>query len=103
MPRIDPTAFVHPLAVILGSVTLGARVSVWPTAVLRGDSDSITIGNDSNVLDIVLAVRDRFPNRDAFGADRETIARRFYIAAGDDRAVFHLDGRPNPKIRKRRV
>jgi len=51
MPRIDPTAFVHPLAVILGSVTLGARVSVWPTAVLRGDSDSITIGDDSNVQD----------------------------------------------------
>jgi carbonic anhydrase/acetyltransferase-like protein (isoleucine patch superfamily) len=51
MPRIDPTAFVHPLAVVLGDVTLGARVSVWPTAVLRGDSDSITIGDDSNVQD----------------------------------------------------
>ena len=51
MPRVDPTAFIHPLAVILGNVTLGARVSVWPTAVLRGDSDSITIGDDSNVQD----------------------------------------------------
>ena len=51
MPRIDPTAFIHPLAIILGNVTLGARVSVWPTAVLRGDSDSITIGDDSNVQD----------------------------------------------------
>jgi carbonic anhydrase/acetyltransferase-like protein (isoleucine patch superfamily) len=51
MTRIDPTAFVHPLAVILGDVTLGARVSVWPTAVLRGDSDSITVGDDSNVQD----------------------------------------------------
>jgi carbonic anhydrase/acetyltransferase-like protein (isoleucine patch superfamily) len=51
MTRIDPSAFVHPLAVILGDVTLGARVSVWPTAVLRGDSDSITVGDDSNVQD----------------------------------------------------
>ena len=51
MSRVHPTAFVHPLAVILGDVTLGARVSVWPTAVLRGDSDSITIGEDSNVQD----------------------------------------------------
>jgi carbonic anhydrase/acetyltransferase-like protein (isoleucine patch superfamily) len=51
MPRIDSTAFIHPLAVILGDVTLGAHVSVWPTAVLRGDSDSITIGDDSNVQD----------------------------------------------------
>ena len=51
MSRVNPTAFIHPLAVILGDVTLGARVSVWPTAVLRGDSDSISIGDDSNVQD----------------------------------------------------
>src|SRR6476660_5078 len=51
MSRVNPTAFIHPLAVILGDVTLGARVSVWPTAVLRGDSDAITIGEDSNVQD----------------------------------------------------
>jgi carbonic anhydrase/acetyltransferase-like protein (isoleucine patch superfamily) len=48
---IHPTAFVHPAAVVLGDVTLGARVSVWPTAVIRGDSDSITIGEESNVQD----------------------------------------------------
>jgi len=51
MGTIDPTAFIHAEAVVLGDVTLGARVSVWPTAVLRGDSDSITIGEDSNVQD----------------------------------------------------
>lgn len=49
--KIDPTAFIHPSAVVLGDVTLGARVSVWPTAVLRGDSDIIVIGDDSNVQD----------------------------------------------------
>ena len=51
MPKIDPTAFVHEKAIVLGDVTLGARVSVWPTAVIRGDSDVITIGDDSNVQD----------------------------------------------------
>jgi len=51
MSKIDPTAFIHPTAVILGDVTLGQRVSVWPTAVLRGDSDVIVIGDDSNVQD----------------------------------------------------
>jgi len=51
MSKIDPTAFIHPTAVILGDVTLGKRVSVWPTAVLRGDSDVIVIGDDSNVQD----------------------------------------------------
>ena len=48
---IHPTAFVHPLAYIAGDVTLGPRVSVWPFASLRGDSDVITIGDDSNVQD----------------------------------------------------
>lgn len=48
---IDPTAFIHPLAFVCGDVTLGARVSVWPTAVVRGDTAAITIGADSNVQD----------------------------------------------------
>jgi carbonic anhydrase/acetyltransferase-like protein (isoleucine patch superfamily) len=49
--NVHPSAFVHPAAIVTGNVTLGARVSVWPTAVLRGDSDAITIGDDSNVQD----------------------------------------------------
>src|SRR5689334_5285735 len=48
---IHPTAFIHPAALVIGNVTLGARVSVWPTAVIRGDSDTIEIGEDSNVQD----------------------------------------------------
>ena len=48
---IHPTAFIHPLAYVAGEVTLGARVSVWPYASLRGDSDVITIGDDTNVQD----------------------------------------------------
>jgi carbonic anhydrase/acetyltransferase-like protein (isoleucine patch superfamily) len=51
MPSIDPTAFVHPEALVLGDVTLSARVSIWPTAVLRGDTDRIVIGDESNVQD----------------------------------------------------
>lgn len=43
--------FIHPLAVVLGDVTLGDRVSVWPTAVIRGDTAPVTIGADSNVQD----------------------------------------------------
>ena len=51
MPTIHPTAFVHGGAFVIGDVTLGARVSVWPTAVLRGDTAAIVIGEDSNVQD----------------------------------------------------
>jgi carbonic anhydrase/acetyltransferase-like protein (isoleucine patch superfamily) len=50
-PSVHATAFVHPDAIVLGDVTLGARVSVWPTAVLRGDTGSIVIGDESNVQD----------------------------------------------------
>jgi carbonic anhydrase/acetyltransferase-like protein (isoleucine patch superfamily) len=50
-PSIDASAFVHPDAVVLGDVTLGARVSVWPGAVVRGDTDRIVIGDESNVQD----------------------------------------------------
>jgi carbonic anhydrase/acetyltransferase-like protein (isoleucine patch superfamily) len=51
MPSIDPTAFVHPDAFVFGDVTLGARVSVWPTAVIRGDTGRIVIGDETNVQD----------------------------------------------------
>jgi len=51
MPKIHPTAFIHPAAVVLGDVTLGANVSIWPTAVVRGDTASIEIGEQSNVQD----------------------------------------------------
>jgi carbonic anhydrase/acetyltransferase-like protein (isoleucine patch superfamily) len=50
-PTIAPSAFIHPAAIIIGDVTLGARVSVWPTAVLRGDSAAIMVGEDSNIQD----------------------------------------------------
>lgn len=43
--------FIHPTAVVLGHVHLADDTSVWPTAVLRGDTDHITIGARSNVQD----------------------------------------------------
>lgn len=64
MPSIHHSAFVHPLAFVYGDVTLGARVSVWPFASIRGDSDAITIGDDTNVQDgCVIHVDDGVPCR----------------------------------------
>ena len=48
---IHPTAFIHPQAFVCGSVTLGAHASVWPTAVVRGDTAPIVIGEETNVQD----------------------------------------------------
>ncbi|HEU5173664.1 MAG TPA: gamma carbonic anhydrase family protein [Gemmatimonadaceae bacterium] len=44
-------SFVHPLAIVIGDVRLGAQASIWPTAVVRADSDVIEIGAESNVQD----------------------------------------------------
>ncbi|HEY5032004.1 MAG TPA: gamma carbonic anhydrase family protein, partial [Actinomycetes bacterium] len=38
VPVIHPEAYVHPDAVVIGSVEIGAGSSVWPQAVLRGDA-----------------------------------------------------------------
>ena len=50
-PTTHPSAFIHPLAYVTGDVRLGPRVSIWPFASLRGDTDVITIEDDSNVQD----------------------------------------------------
>src|SRR5688500_16202636 len=51
VPRIDPTAYVHPDAVVIGDVVLGAESSVWPGAVLRGDYGHISVGDRTSVQD----------------------------------------------------
>ncbi|MGE9296515.1 MAG: gamma carbonic anhydrase family protein [Puniceicoccales bacterium] len=50
-PDIHPSAYVAPQATVIGDVTLKAQSSVWPGAVLRGDINSIVIGEGSNVQD----------------------------------------------------
>lgn len=50
-PDIDPTAYVHPDAVLIGDVTIGPGASVWPTAVLRADYGTITVGARTSIQD----------------------------------------------------
>ena len=50
-PTIHPTAYVHPDAVVIGSVTIGADSSIWPGAVLRGDDGAIVIGERTSIQD----------------------------------------------------
>jgi carbonic anhydrase/acetyltransferase-like protein (isoleucine patch superfamily) len=51
VPTIDPAAFVHPDATVIGDVTIGPESSVWPGAVLRGDHGTIAIGTRTSVQD----------------------------------------------------
>jgi carbonic anhydrase/acetyltransferase-like protein (isoleucine patch superfamily) len=50
-PSLGERNYIDPAAVVIGDVTLGDDVSVWPGAVIRGDMHSIRIGNRSNVQD----------------------------------------------------
>ncbi len=50
-PQIGQRVLIDPTAVVIGDVTLADDVSVWPTAVIRGDVESIEIGDGSNVQD----------------------------------------------------
>ncbi|MEU8244654.1 gamma carbonic anhydrase family protein [Nonomuraea sp. NPDC048916] len=50
-PDIHPEAFVHPDAVVIGAVMIGAGASVWPAAVLRGDYGRIEVGELTSIQD----------------------------------------------------
>lgn len=51
IPQIHPTAWVHPMATVIGDVVLGPHVSIWPSVVLRGDCGPIRIGAYTNIQD----------------------------------------------------
>lgn len=50
-PTIASDAYIHPEAVIIGSVTIGSQSTVWPSAVLRGDDGEIIIGDRTSIQD----------------------------------------------------
>lgn len=63
VPVIDPTAFVHPAAVIIGDVIIGPECYVGPAACLRGDFGRIIMEKGSNIQDT--CVVHSFPDMEA--------------------------------------
>lgn len=51
VPDIHADAFVHPDAVVIGDVRIGADSTIWPGAVLRGDYGRITVGARTSIQD----------------------------------------------------
>lgn len=51
VPQVAATAWIADSAQVIGTVTLGEEVSVWFGTVVRGDTNSITIGAGSNIQD----------------------------------------------------
>jgi carbonic anhydrase/acetyltransferase-like protein (isoleucine patch superfamily) len=50
-PKVDPTAFVAPTAILIGDVTVEAGASVWFNTVLRADYAPIVVREGANVQD----------------------------------------------------
>lgn len=50
-PRIADSAYIDPLALVIGDVEIGANASLWPQVVVRGDIHSIKIGDNTNIQD----------------------------------------------------
>jgi len=51
IPKIGQQSFVDDSAVIIGDVVVGNHCSIWPVTVVRGDVNSIRIGNNTNIQD----------------------------------------------------
>ena len=76
-PIIDPTSFVADSAQIIGDVTLKKNSSVWFGSVLRGDIESIIVGENTNIQDLSICHSD--PGTPCIIGDYVTIGHRCVI------------------------
>lgn len=85
-PQVDPSAFVHPAAVLIGDVSVGAEATIWPAAVLRGDDGKITVGPQSSIQDGTVIHATEGLSRTTVGA-RVTVGHKVILhgcTIGDD-------------------
>ena len=73
-PKIGEGTFLADNAVVVGDVTIGDECSIWFGAVLRGDVNTITLGNRVNVQD---------------GSVLHTLYQKSVIEIGDDVSIGH--------------
>lgn len=57
-PLVHETAYLAPGAMVIGAVQIAAEAGIWFNAVLRADVESITVGEGSNLQDLVAAHAD---------------------------------------------
>lgn len=73
-PKIGKDCFLAETAVVVGDVTMGDECSIWYNTVLRGDVNTITIGNRVNIQD---------------GSVLHTLYEKSVIEIGDDVSIGH--------------
>ena len=70
-PVVHPSAFVHPSAVLIGDVIVGARAYIGPCACLRGDFGRIVVEEGANIQDTCML--HGFPGKDTVVGAEATI------------------------------
>lgn len=74
---IDPSAFIAAGAIVLGDVHIGPGSSIWYNSVVRGDTDRITIGENTNIQDLTMIHAD--PGVPCTVGDRVTVGHRVIL------------------------
>ncbi|MEO3813356.1 gamma carbonic anhydrase family protein [Sphaerisporangium sp. B11E5] len=74
VPSVHPEAYVAPTAVVVGRVRLGRATSVWYGSVLRGDDETIDVGEECNIQDLCCLHAD--PGSPAVLEDRVSLGHR---------------------------
>src|SRR5262245_22723157 len=70
-PVVHPSAFVHPSAVLIGDVIVGARAYIGPCACLRGDFGRIVVEEGANIQDTCML--HGFPGKDTVVGAESTV------------------------------
>lgn len=101
VPKIDPTAWVHPAATVVGDVEIGPESSIWPGAVLRGDFGAIRVGARTSIQDN--AVLHAAPSAPTVVGDECVIAHLAFIetAVVEDRCLVAVGAVVLPGARLR--
>lgn len=91
IPRIDPSVWVAPGAVVLGRVRLQPRSSVWYGCVLRGDQEFIDVGEETNIQDGSVLHVD--PGHPCILGNRVTLGHRAVVHAStvEDGALIGIN------------
>ncbi len=85
IPVIDPSVYIAPGASVIGRVSIGARSSLWFNGVLRGDADTVTVGEDTNIQDLSTGHVD--PGKPLVIGNRVTVGHQCVVhgcTIGDD-------------------
>lgn len=91
-PAIDPSAYVHPLAAVIGNVTLGKNIMVSPMASIRGDEGQpLNVGDNSNVQDgvIIHALETELDGKPVEANVYEVNGRNYAVYIGERVSLAH--------------